>query len=268
MPPKKEKKTGAKIKQKQKQTQKQVVNVNINNEIKSKRKGRRKELSSSEKVQNVAKNLRGNPTNDMVYRQARSVRPINHNIVPELPISGNQLMSEMRQIMQTHIKPSERTPLQMTQAIRESMMQKADGIVKNQNSMGTQTEYPKFDTKEELDAAEKIKANIRQKISTDAVESIIEKEIDNVLSRPRTRSMTTSESTTTVPPAPTPTRSRGSRTNVRFASNAELPNVTLAEYRAMFPDGANPPMTGRGYLRRGTLKYRAYINHSSQKPGS
>jgi hypothetical protein len=157
----------------------------------------------------------------------------------------------------------------MTQAIRESMMQKADGIVKNQNSMGTQTEYPKFDTKEELDAAEKIKANIRQKISTDAVESIIEKEIDNVLSRPRTRSMTTSESTTTVPPAPTPTRSRGSRTNVRIAStDAELPNVTLQEYRTFFTDGDIPAMTRRGYLRKGTLKYREYLRALRQRSGS
>jgi len=230
MPPKKEKKTTAKIKQKQKQSQKQIVNVNINNEVKSRKKTRKKVVSSSEKVQNVAKNLRGNPTNDMVYRQANFNRPINNNIVPELPLSGNQLMSEMRQIMEAHIKPAERTPLQMTDAIKVSMMNKADGIVKN--TMETQTEYPK----EKVDAAEKIKARIRQKISSDAVESIIEDEIDRVQQRPRTRATT--------------------RNRLRIETR---PNVSIQEYRALFPAGSEPGMTSGGYLRKGTKLYNEYL---------
>ena len=231
MPPKKEKKTTAKIKQKQKQSQKQIVNVNINNEVKSRKKTRKKVVSSSEKVQNVAKNLRGNPTNDMVYRQANFNRPINNNIVPELPLSGNQLMSEMRQIMEAHIRPAERTPLQMTDAIKVSMMKKADGIVKN--TMETQTEYPK----EKVDAAEKIKARIRQKISSDAVESIIEDEIDKVQQRPRTRATT-----------------RSSRVRIETR-----PNVSIQEYRAVFPAGNEPSMNRDGNLRRGTPEYKAYL---------
>ena len=229
MPPKKEK-TTAKIKQKQKQSQKQIVNVNINNEVKPKKKARKKVLSSSQKVQNVAKNLRGNPTNDMVYRQSTFNRPVNHNVVPELPISGNQLMSEMRQIMETHIRPAERTPLQMTEVVKKSMMNKANGIV--QNSIETQTEYPK----EQVNAADKIKARIRQKISSDAVESIIEDEIDRVQQRPRTRATT--------------------RNRVRIQTR---PNVTIEEYRAVFPDAIEPPVTSGGLLRKGTKKYNEYL---------
>ena len=232
MPPKKEKKTTAKIKQKQKQSQKQIVNVNINNEVKPKKKARKKVVSSSQKVQNVAKNLRGNPTNDMVYRQSTFNRPVNHNVVPELPISGNQLMSEMRQIMETHIRPAERTPLQMTEVVKKSMMNKANGIV--QNSIETQTEYPK----EQVNAADKIKARIRQKISSDAVESIIEDEIDRI-QRPRTR--------------PTPTTRN---TRVRIETR---PNVTIEEYRSVFPDTSSPPVTSGGILRKGTKKYNEYL---------
>ena len=234
MPPKrkaKAKKPETTSKQKQKQSQKQVVNVTINNDKKSGKKKSNKQSSSSSSQSSHGSRQRGNPTSDMIYRNAAFNRPINYNIVPELPLTGNQLITEMRQLMNAHTKEIERTPLQMTEDVRRNMMKKADGIV--QNTMETQTEYPK----EKVDAANKIKAQIRQKISSDAVESIIEDEIDRVRQRPRTRAA-----------------ARNSRVRIETR-----PNVTLEEYRNLFPGGTEPSMTSGGYLRRGTKEYNAYL---------
>lgn len=207
MPPKKRSKTKKvpEPKQKQKQNQKQVVNVTINNDKKSVKK---KSKQSSNSSQNVKKTLIGNPTKDMVYRNAAFNRPINYNIVPELPLTGNQLITEMRQLMNAHTKEIEKTPLQMTEDTRKSMMKKADGIVK-----------------ESKDAA------------TSPVEQISE------------------------PPAPlNPTRFLSpspSQTPPRMTTSQN--DVSLSEYKSMFPEAPMPSLTLQGNLKKNTKAYKDYM---------
>lgn len=235
MPPKKKSKTEPKQKQKQKQkqSQKQVVNVTVNN---NEKKVRKRSKTSSSSSQNSIPRLQGNPTKDMVYRNAAFNRPVNYNIVPELPLTGNQLISEMRQLMNVHTKEIERTPIQMTEDVRKTMMKKADGIVKN--TIETQTEYPK----DKIDAANKIKANIKQKISSDALEEIIDDEINKKRSIPNT-----------MPRSTTPRR----RPRLIIGAN---PDISIEEYRRVVgEDTEDPPLTLRGNVRKNSRAYKNYI---------
>jgi hypothetical protein len=228
-------------KQKQKQSPKQTVNVIINNEKKKKATVKKKVLSSSQKVDNVKKSLiRGTPSNDMIYRSANINRPVNYNVVPELPMTGNQLMAEMRQIMNAHVGTAQRTPMQMTEDVKRGLMNKANGIVNDIKQNQT-----------EIDASNKIKARIKQKISSDALEEIIEEAIDLHTSNRGN-------------PQSTPARNmRPRRVNVRIAgapTRAQEERVTMAMYRQVMGASADdPPLNVNGSLRKGTLMYREYM---------
>jgi hypothetical protein len=224
-------------KQKQKQTQKQTVNVIINNE-KKKATLKKKVLTSSQKINNVTKQLTGAPSKELIYRAAKFNRPVNYNIVPELPITNNQLMTEMRQIMNAHQQPAEKTPLQMTEDVARSLMNKANGIVKDIKQNQT-----------EINAANKIKAHIKQKISSDALEQIIDENIDSRMAKSSI-------------PSDTPIRSmRPRRTNVRIAIPPQ--RVTLAMFRdVMGNEAASPPLNQDGTLRRSSKLFKEYLQKS------
>lgn len=242
MPRKSSKKAKTTPNLKQKQSQKQVVNVTINND-KKKTTTKKKALTSSQKINNVAKSLRGTPSKDMIYRTANFQRPVNYNIVPDLPMTGNQLITEMRQIMNAHEKPVEKTPLQMTEEVKRSLMNKANGIVQEIKQNQSQ-----------IDASNKIKAHIKQKINSDALEQIIEENIDSHLAN-RTNNNTSQSS-----PARS-TRIPGRRPTVRIPTPTG--NVTMSMYnQVMGPGGEEPPLTQRGFLRKGTKLYKEYINKS------
>ena len=239
MPRKTAKKTEPK--QKQKQSQKQTVNVIINNE-KKKKTVKKKVLSSSQKVDNVKKSLRGTPSKDLIYRSANFNRPVNYNIVPELPMTGNQLMAEMRQIMDANLGTAQRTPMQMTEDVKRGLMNKANGLVKD-----IQQEQ------KEIDASNKIKARIKQKISSDALEQIIEEGIDSY----------TSNRGNTSNSQPSPGRSMRPRRPVRIAVPTE--RVTMDMYRGvMGAASADPPLNLNGSVRKGTKLYKEYLQKSRQ----
>ena len=235
-------------KQKQNQSQKQTVNVIINSEKKKSTVKKKKVSTSSQKMNNVTKQLMGTPSKDLIYRAANFNRPVNYNIVPELPMTGNQLITEMRQIMDAHVRPAEKTPMQMTEEVKNSLMNKANGIVKDikQNQA-------------EIDATNKIKAHIKQKISSDALEQIIEDSIDS-----RTAANT---------PSVTPIRNiRPRRTNVRIGipnhnrARASTERVTMDMFRAVMGNEApEPPINpSNGTVRKGTKLYKEYIQKSTQ----
>ena len=132
---KKSKKTNE-AKTNQKQSQKQVVNVNVN----SKPKSRKKKTSST--------GLRGNPSADMIYRQANFQRPPNPNLVPIFPMNGNELINEMRQVIQLHRNPLPLPPVQATEEIKQQMMTKATGLneIAKEEKKAEQLGIPIFST--------------------------------------------------------------------------------------------------------------------------
>ena len=124
----KAKKRSAKPKQKQKQgqkqSQKQVVNLVVNNNTDVKKKKKKPKKNNSPVVR-----ISGVPSQDMVYRQNQINTEYNPpNILQTIPLTGNQLVSEMRQIYGVHQNPMPQPPYQTTLAIQQDVINQANGI--------------------------------------------------------------------------------------------------------------------------------------------
>lgn len=136
------------IKQKQKQSQKQVVNLVVNNN-EAKKKVKRKRNTNKPVVR-----MNGVPSQDMIYRQNQINTEFNPpNILQNLPLSGNQLIDEMKKHINTLNNPLPTPPYQTTVAAQQELVRTANGI-NNQIQMENKIQKTQ---QEEINQADRIR---------------------------------------------------------------------------------------------------------------